>query len=80
MESEVIFKARLYLSHIHPDLAELVEDMSDDRVLREVNRLFFGGIQRFVRVMNKKGDLERSPVFPKPSTKGSHGENVYFSL
>ena len=65
----VVFKAREYLEHVSPDYAEVISDWRDERVLKEVNRIFFGGLQAFARVCKKEGigmDSDTPNVLPNP--------------
>jgi len=48
----VVEEARRYLSLRTPEVD--VTAWADDRVLREVNRCYFGGIQRFVKYHKEK--------------------------
>jgi len=48
----VVEEARRYLSLKTPEVD--VTGWADDRVLREINRSFFGGIQRFEKYHKQK--------------------------
>ena len=55
MIEELARIGREYLQHVSPDYQEVIDEWDDERVLREVNRIYFGGIQRFAKMYEKKG-------------------------
>lgn len=52
-DAKVIEEARKYLKFSHPE--EESECWSDERVLKTVNRVYFGGIQAFAKHVKKQG-------------------------
>lgn len=52
----VVEEGRRYLALAFPE--EDIEDWTDERVLKAVNRLYFGGIQAFARYVDKKRGTE----------------------
>ncbi len=51
-DKQIIDAARKYLSLRNPD--DDVVNWDDERVLRTINRCYFGGIQRFVKYHQEK--------------------------
>lgn len=52
----IVEEGRRYLSLSMPE--EYADDWTDERVLKAVNRLYFGGIQAFARYVDKKRGTE----------------------
>ncbi len=51
-DKQIVDAARKYLSLRNPD--DDIVNWDDERVLRTINRCYFGGIQRFVKYQTEK--------------------------